>query len=185
MSEYRNPVFEQLLRSGLPIDWTVIRMGWETYDFLIRDQLLDYAMEQLGLCPDDQFDIVSSLAFADPGDTWTLRRCLEQLASKRPDDRDRATRIWRCVLFNDLIQEVEKQVLDAIETPSVDFDEYYSFADYLLEKFYEFDTQFSSLDHNPPIDVSADLPETRDLLRSHRQWLDRERSKIALPGETE
>src|SRR3569833_2063160 len=100
-------VFDQLLRSGIPLDWATILMGWwdlRAYGTLLTvEQLQAYAMDQIGYGSSEQFDLVTQLAFADPTDTWTIKRSLEQLAPNAPATLIRARRVWRWALLNELV----------------------------------------------------------------------------------
>ena len=117
-------IFNEFLNSGLPIDWTTVFIGWQGLPghrlLITRDQVLDYAMDQIGYSLPEQESIVAELAFADAQDTWTIQRCLEQLALDAPEDVQRATRIWQWVLLNEIVTRLEKEA-QAIPSRDVSF----------------------------------------------------------------
>ena len=91
--------FDTLLKTDVPLDWNTLLLGWECFGdrsgMVTTEQLQSYAMDQIGYGPESEFELVSGIAFADARDTWTIRACLEQLASDTPSAKRRATRVWR------------------------------------------------------------------------------------------
>lgn len=191
-------VFAQLLGSGLPITWTVVRLAWRTPTGLhvsipqiTHEELLAYAMDRIGYGPPEQETLVAELAFTDETDTWTIQRLLEELAPHNPVELQNALRVWRWMLLNEIVTEAERQAQDApdeyapiygIWTDDFRTSVYCSFRD-LWE---EFEFPLRGFDVAPGwqnAEWFIDIPRTLRFIALHRQWLVQEAIELRNMGD--
>lgn len=179
--------FDTLLTTDIPIDWTTLLLGWDGLGdrngLVTTEQLQSYAMDQIGYGPESEFELVSGIAFAEARDFWTIRACLEQLASDTPSAKRRAIRVWRWVMLSVLVQELEEGLVDDVdrsadpywfETTSINV-----WSD--LRDFWE-EFPFPAEDALPVKDwntlVGEDMEIARQLLSEHRQFLKQEEADL-------
>lgn len=194
-------VFDRLLSSGLPITWTTLRLAWNRLSGVptlvpcrvTTEQLLDYAMNQIGYGLSEQEELTAELAFADEQNTWTVGRCLEALASDSPQDVQYAARVWRWVLLSETVAELEQQAQDApgqsapiygVWTDDFRTSAYYDLRDF-WEQF-EFPSVGFALAQNwTEGDWLRDIPSTLRLIGEHRRWLEQEETMLRNHGRNE
>lgn len=103
-----------LRASGLPISWTVIRMGWlsspHSRFHLVAEDVQAFAAEQLATCSEEQAYPVFRLYDAEPRNMWEFDRCLEELAGSSPEDFDRARRIVNLAFLKDILARMRDNV---------------------------------------------------------------------------
>ncbi len=91
--------------SDLPVDWPMILVGWRGFagKKLSAEQVITYALEQIGKGTSEQEDVAALLASADPLDWQTIDRYLEQIVENQQIDRATAIRKWRLSEFKNLL----------------------------------------------------------------------------------
>ena len=176
--------FDTLLKTAIPIDWTTLLLGWDGLGdrngMVTTEQLQSYAMDQIGYGPESEFELVSGIAFAEARDFWTIRACLEQLASDTPSAKRRAIRVWRWVMLSVLVQELE----EGLAEPTHPEDSYWFETEAIvvwskLRDFWEAFPAESTLsveDWN--LRTGDDLEWAKQLLWQHHQFLDQEEADL-------
>lgn len=183
--------FDVLLKSGIPLDWNTLLLGWdgfgEFYGMVRTDQLRSYAMDQIGYGLEVEYELVCAIAFAEERDTWTIRACLEQLASDTPEARNRAERVWRWVMLSDIVARLTQELAAALN-PNAEADDPYAldvaainvWVD--LREFwsvFEFPSdRFSTALDWKRADWPSELWRMQAVLAEHREFLDRERTAL-------
>lgn len=176
--------FDTLQKTGLPIDWATLLAGWRGQ--VTTQQLQDYALAQIGYGPESEFEGVSTLAFADERDFWTIRRCLEQLASDTPEAERRAVRVWEWVALLVLVEGLEEELEVGIRAGSTAengywLDETIANVWFGLARFWQnrdFDAaQFPAVNNWGPSPIEA-AARLRLMLAEHRRFLDKEEAEL-------
>jgi hypothetical protein len=194
-------VFDRLLSSGLPITWTILLLAWNRLyyvptpvpEIVTTEQLLAYAMSQIGCGPPEQEVLTAELAFAEDQDTWTVGRCLQALASDSPEDVQYAIRVWRWVLLSEIVTELEQAAQDAPDknapTYGVWTDDFRTSVYCDLSDFwgqFGFPSQgFAVAENWAEGDWLRDIPRTLCLIGEHRRWLVQEESVLRDHGRNE
>ncbi len=80
--------FDQFEFSNIPADWSMILVGWRGFSLrkLSAEQVVAYAVEQVGKGTPEQDEIAALLANIDPSEWQTIDRYLEELA--QTENRD-------------------------------------------------------------------------------------------------
>ena len=176
--------FEALQKTGLPIDWATLFYGW--MGFVATEQLQDYALAQIGYGPESEFALVSTLAFADDRDFWTIQACLEQLASDTPEAERRAARVWRWVTLLVLVERLEEELEVGIRAGSTAENGYWLDETLTnvwcgLHNFWrnhEFDAvRFPAVNNWGPSPIEA-VTRLRLMLAEHRRFLEQEEAEL-------
>jgi len=86
----------------------MILVGWRGFARrkLSTEQVVNYALEQIGKGTPEQDEVAALLANTDPSEWQTVDRHLEQLAGMQKFDRQVALRKWRLVELKALIGDV-------------------------------------------------------------------------------
>jgi len=194
-------VFDRLLSSGLPITWITLRLAWNRLSDVptpipsrvTTEQLLTYAMNQIGSSSPEQEALIVELAFADEQDTWTAGRCLEALSSDSPEDVQYAVRVWRWVLLSEIVAELEQQAQDApgqsapiygVWTDDFMTSVYCDLRDF-WEQFEFPSVGFALAENWTEGDWLRDIPSTLRLIGEHRRWLEQEETVLQDHGRNE
>ena len=174
--------YRLLLDSGLPIDWTVIVLGWR-HGAMTRDQLLSYAMDRIGYDSPEVEPLVAELAYVDPGDIWTIERVAAELESTEVVERRHAMGVWRWVLFSQLIANIRAQVdyVEAANTDGAALDDYQTGWWCSVFEFWGDDSWLQEPNDIPQVD--RNIPNVfaywRAVLDIYTAWLRREFDELA------
>ena len=161
-----------------------MQAGWN--GFVTTEQLQDYALAQIDYGPDSEFERVSTLAFADDRDFWTINRCLEQLASDTPEARRRVARVWEWVALLVLVEALEEELEVGIRAGSTAengywLDETRANVWFGLARFWQnrdFDAaRFPAVNNWGPSPTEA-VERLRQMLAEHRRFLKQEEAEL-------
>jgi hypothetical protein len=153
----------------------------------------DYAFERLtsGPPPTENETALIDLAFVEDTDHWTIRRCLEQLASASPGNTERARSLWRWFFLDEVVTEMERQrgARTAEDSPHYSYwhDEFLSDFYFDLCAFWE-KFPFPAGEFSIPGDdwdtlcTNTQKETGADLLDECRRWLARERERLIEGG---
>lgn len=98
-----------LQQSNLLVNWTIIGRGW-CKKYLSSEELVRYAMEQIGYSSQEEAPVVSELAFTDPDDYWTIQRLVMSLMPDNYELLQIADRAWRAVIFEEVLSNLSAKV---------------------------------------------------------------------------
>lgn len=89
------------------IDWPMILIAWQGFanHKMSAEQVISYALDQIGQGTPEQDEIAAFLVNTNPLDWQTLNRHLEQIAEE-PFDRITALRKWRLAELKDLVDKL-------------------------------------------------------------------------------
>lgn len=178
-------VFDRLLSSGFPITWTTIFIAWQRLPcvpgfnstLITSEQLHTYAMDQIGYSAPEHGPFIVELAFSNEQDTWTILRCLQNLASDTPEEVQNAYRLWRWILLNEVVANLEnaKSWIDLSARIGVWEDDFTTAVYCNLGDFranFEFPSHgFAVTEDCQKADWFIDMPSTLRLIEEHRHWL--------------
>ncbi len=149
----------------------MIWVGWHGFGRrkLSVEQVIAYALEQIGKGTPEQDELAALLANTDISEWQTLNRYLEQLAETQQFDRQVALRKWRLVELKHLLRSFPR--LDRVyEYPE----------DEPLSVFYDLADFWRSYDELP--DSAAVTPQSagtvEEVLAEQRAWAEQEEAHL-------
>lgn len=163
--------------SELPVDWPMILVGWRGFagKKLSAEQVIAYALEQIGKGTSEQDNVAALLASADPLDWQTIDRYVEQIVENQQINKATAIRKWRLTGLKRLLQLLPR--FDRVNQHPED--EWLS----VLEDLADFWNEYDELPDSLLMRQKLPAGTVEEMLNGQRAWLERE--EATLRGETE
>lgn len=171
---------ENMLESGLPVNWTTVWVGWRGVGghrrLVSTEAAIDMASRLVALSPETVPETVISLAGAFPHQHNDVEDLLQRLSAMEGTDEQTEVRKWRWLMLRDLLDALPSEPLMGL----LDLGEFWS--------------DFGFPEDSPhivqgvgnlmtPYDYYT-RPNYWFLVERHRTWLDRERDTLlATPDE--
>lgn len=161
--------FGRLRASGIPINWSTIRVGWRgPGPFVPRtvspEGAVSFAVDQLCAEGADYPKCLIELAGLSPSETDDIGKAIDRLSDMEGADLDRETRKWQVVLLRDLLEHLPDKPTYAL----TELTSFWSMFDYPGDGPHT--VQGIGNDQSPEQYYTA---ENRDrVVRRHYEWLE-------------
>jgi len=155
-------ILEEMLKSGMPVNWTTILVGWNGPGKfprqISREEFASYTIQRMGNSSHQQIEV---------------NRAIRALAASEPGNKETETRKWRLYLLKDAMNNLAEDEIDGL---------------YQLTDFWEkFDYPSDS-----PHAIQGDdglVPEDyytkenyQSLVKRHQEWLKEEENALRYMG---